>query len=298
MTLGFDGQYEGTAAIIALFLVFIYLAILLSAPAYISTVIGSFAAKRRYRNKRLAINSVITEFKPPKNISPAELGYLFDSHLKHPEIIATILDLKQRGLLTKGINKKLVRTESGTKAQESLKPHEVVVLNAIDGKKSIKKVAKKSFKKFTPALKSSLVDAGLIEPRKATANYKARRTIKVYFVLSALVFLWLIKFGTMSFTQTVLFFIIISTFLFPALIGLAILIGRTYDNIVGQPSIWTDNLKNIWPKVEGFKNYVEKVELERIKYESETNETLSTNKTMPYAVALGMNTGWKKQFKK
>jgi hypothetical protein len=58
----------------------------------------------------------------------------------------------------------------------------------------------------------------------------------------------------------------------------------------------TKKFKQIWPEIEGYRDYIRQVEVDELKFESEELKTSSKNKALPYAIALELNTEWQKRF--
>lgn len=100
-----------------------------------------------------------------------------------------------------------------------------------------------------------------------------------------------------DFIAGMVFALLIFVFFFPLFMCLALVAGTIYNNIVGQPGLWTEKLKTPWPQIEGFREYVRQVDLDEIQFESSKLKMVSKNKNLPYAIALGLNTEWESRFK-
>ena len=90
-------SFEGFPAVIALF---IFLAI----PIGVATFIIGRTSRFAHRKRQLIQNVIIAEYEPPAHLSPAEIGYLFDSRFDNTEVVATLIDLEQRGLISISYN--------------------------------------------------------------------------------------------------------------------------------------------------------------------------------------------------
>jgi hypothetical protein len=55
-------------------------------------------------------------------------------------------------------------------------------------------------------------------------------------------------------------------------------------------------MKVIWPKLEGYKEYVKQVDLDQIQYESDELKIATKNTALPYAIIYGLKTDWENRF--
>jgi hypothetical protein len=70
---------------------------------------------------------------------------------------------------------------------------------------------------------------------------------------------------------------------------------RAYQKIAGEPWLGTKKLKQVWSEIEGYRHFIEVVEADKLEFDSENTKGIVKNKTLPYAIALGFNTGWTKK---
>jgi hypothetical protein len=85
-------NYEGFPAVVFLFLV-------LGIPIFIVALMAASSSRFKRRKNQLSQQSIKAEYDPPENLSPAEIGYLFDSRFGRAELVSTLLDLEQKGLI-------------------------------------------------------------------------------------------------------------------------------------------------------------------------------------------------------
>ena len=91
-----------------------------------------------------------------------------------------------------------------------------------------------------------------------------------------------------------IFMLIISS---PGYFMLSLFIYMKYIKIAGESWLGSVKLKQVWPEIEGYRYYIEVVDADQLKFESENTKGLAKNKALPYAVALGINTNWLKTVK-
>ncbi len=285
-------SFSGFSAIIALF---IFLAI----PLAIVTLVVGRTSRFAHRKRQLIQNVIIAEYDPPAGLSPAEIGYLFDSRLDKTEVIATLVDLEQRGLVSLSNSKfdGLHVEKTVAELPSDLKEHELYVLDNLDANSNLSFYSLKIIGGFKTTIKKSLKNQGFIKPQNEVVSYYAQRTLVAYFLITTLIFLWLVSSSDGDYiTAAIVSFIFIFILGFPFFLGLALVAGFIYNKLVGQPGLWTNKLKTMWRELEGYRDFVEQVELDELQFESEDLKMRSKNKALPYAIALNLNTDWQKRF--
>lgn len=276
--------FDGLAAVLVIFL---YVALPVAIFAFIISVISKYG----HRKNRLMQNVVITEYEPPEGMSPAEIGYLFDSDFDQKEVLATLIDLEQKKLIITDRadpHKITLAIETG-EASATLKEHEHFILKNLASDASFDPYRKRSLSTFKGAVKNSLSKAGYIKSQKENINYYVQRTAIAYLAIIAVTTLISIATSDSGVLPVIIFMAIISVLGFPFVLGLAVIAGFIYNKIVGQPGLWTKKLKRIWPQIEGYREYVRQVELNRLRFESKESEARIRNEALPYAVALGFD---------
>ncbi len=199
----------------------------------------------RARAKRKA-QTVIPEYEPPKNMSPAAMGLLEDDAAEMREITATVIDWAVRGFIRitreekKGLFGSVSYTLTQLKSSASLDSTEKALYEAFfsNGKEvSLKDLDTSKMAaaatEFKSAIKSQLTDAG----------YYAK------------------------------------------------------NGGVLEKGNLTDAGAQQWAKVDGFKLYLGVVEKDRLNFSDAPEKTPERfNALLPYAVALGVEKEWAKQF--
>lgn len=284
-------SFSGLSAIIALF---IFLAI----PIALATLIVGRSSRFAHRKRQLIQNVIIAEYEPPANLTPAEIGYLFDSRFDKTEVVATLVDLEQRGLVSLSYSKVdgLHVEKIVVELPNDLKEHELYLLDNLGASSNLSLYSLKIINGFKSRVKKSLKNQGFIKPQNETVSYYAQRTLVAYFLITIPMFLWLMSGSDKSFGTAIMAFIFIFILSFPFLLGLALVAGFIYNNLVGQPGLWTDKLKSMWRELEGYRDFVEQVELDELQFESEDLKIRSKNKALPYAIALNLDTDWQRRF--
>jgi hypothetical protein len=257
-------SFSGFSAIVAIF-------ILLAIPIAIATLIAGRTSRFAHRKKQLIQNVIIAEYDPPDKLTPAELGYLFDSRVNSTEIAATLVSMEQLGLVTLSFSAldgmHVQTTSSGL--PEGLKEHELYLLSNLKADTNLSLFSLKIIHGFKAAIIKSLRTQGYIKSQRETVNYYAQRTVIAYLLITIIIFLWLISGADRSLSTAIGAFIFVFVIGFPFFLGLALIAGMIYNNLVGQPGIWTDKLKSIWKDVEGYRDFIEQVELDELQFESE-----------------------------
>lgn len=255
---------------------------------------------RRHGKDHKGRGVIIPEYAPPKNLSPAEVGLLMDYNVDGRDLTATIIDLAVRGYLRihddekkrLGLFKKHEFSLELVKADTAgLKPHESKLLKALFdpfSKGTLQAIAAIDRKKMYAAvedvkkkLNQELTDSyGLFE--KDPKKYQG----------------WLCGIGVAA--------LIVVFFVNPGwgwTIGLVILAGACF----GFASVMRRRSHagvEALEKLQGLKLYMNIAEKDRLKmlqsverpYAEPSRTPKLFEKLLPFAVALGVEKSWAKQF--
>lgn len=275
--------------------IFMLLLLFVGIPIVVISVLASRASRMIHKKRKEFRQLIIAEYEVPDDLSPAEIGYMFDSRLGRKELLATIVSLEQQHLLeVKSGAFGVMWLSLGTSKSDTLRPHEQWVVDAVSRQPSGLMLRSLKMKQFQSTVKASLVSRGYISEQKASIDYGAQRSIIAYFAISLLCLIVLIRLSDSLSTALVIYFFFGLLFL-PVFIILGIVAGTIYNAIVGQPGIWTKKQQRVWPDVQGYRDYVEQVELDNLQFESRELEQRSKNNALPYAIALGFNTEWRRR---
>lgn len=256
----------------------------------------SWVAERR----RKANQTVIAEYDPPDNLSPAEMGMLHDSEVSAIEITATIIDLAVRGY----IKLELLRLKSFFRsanykihflkaADSQLRAHESILYDMLmSGNEGTGTVETKS-------LKGNTVSSAIMKFRKSLD--KAVKDKGYYKKTSKVSNVVVLKFGIPLLRFA--FFIVFLVFSIRAIsdngwLGLIIgLVGVLLGFTLSRRSAMRASGVSEWAKVEGFKLFLSVTEKDRLAFTDAPAKTPEQfSKFLPYAIALGVEKQWAGQF--
>jgi uncharacterized membrane protein len=285
--------WQNVHTIVILFAIF-------AIPVSLIAIIIGRASRFAHRKSMLAASTVIAQYDPPGNLGPAEMGYLFDSRIGKKELVATLIDLEQRGLVkidddsTEGIHISKLAVESN----RPLKEHELSLLNSLTNDSNLSIFTLVNTEGFKASVKRSLTEQGYLKTSFEVVGYYALRLGIAYLVVTSPLILLLTHAENFVTFIILCIFIFILVFIigFPLFLTLALLATFLYNKMVGQPGLFSSKLKQIWPAIEGYREFVRQVELGELQFESSELKIASQDKTMPYAIALGLNTEWQKRF--
>ncbi|HTE58013.1 MAG TPA: DUF2207 domain-containing protein [Verrucomicrobiae bacterium] len=263
-------------------------------------VLYAFNLWRKHGKDYKGRGVIVPEYKPPKGLSPAEVGLLMDYNLDNRDLSATIIDLAIRGYLKVhdeekkrlGLFTKHVFSLEVVKADTTgLKPHEIDLLGALfkpfqvgtiqDISKIDKTKMYAAVTKIRSKLKSSLTkEHGLLEESPSGAYAKLIGLALVAFMI--LIFTgagwgWLI--GMLA--------IILS-----AILAMILMRRRSHAGV------------EAYEKVKGLELYMKTAEEDRLKmlqsvdrpYAAPSKTVHLFEKLLPFAIALGVEKSWANQF--
>ncbi|MDB5184256.1 MAG: hypothetical protein JWN38_64 [Candidatus Saccharibacteria bacterium] len=284
-------ELSGLPALIAIFLT-------IATPVVLIALVVSHTSRLVHRQRQRLDTTIVAEYDAPAGLTPAEVGYLFDSRFGRQEMVATLLDLEQKGMVRishgqfDGLNIQRV----DTKPLDSLKPHERYLLGHVETNTTLAAMSFGVLAGFRSTVRRSLADQGLIKQGTEVLNYYLRRLLITFLILTVPIMTWLVVISGHKPDDLLTLFVIFLFFVAPVFLILTIVVGGLYNRIVGQPGIWTAQLKQLFPEIQGYRDYIEQVELDELQFDSADLKQQSKNKALPYAVALGLNTEWRQRF--
>ena len=250
----------------------------------------------RARGRDPALAPVATQYDPPAQMSPAELGTLVDGKPDMRDITSTIVDLAVRGHLHIAENEEerlfglFSKTDYTFTRQEpppgsSLKPHERDLMDAMFGTASSVRLSdlKNKFYRRLPGLKSDLYE--MLE-RQGFYTKRPDRVRTFYIVAGvALAVLIAIASGT-----------VMGAFGMQPLAGVAAGIASGLIVVLFgwfMPARTIRGTREL-EKVLGFQEFLARVEADRLNRVVKTPEMFEH--FLPYAMALGVEENWAKAF--
>lgn len=234
---------------------------------------------------------------PPDNLSPAEVGILTHGRIRPKELLSSVVDLANRGIL--GIDDKdgeLIIYKKQIKDQnlwQNLRPFEAAIINELFGNKKIlntaseistrdgKELFNKKVTKIYEDLYGSVAAMGLFEKNPAATHWRYRITGIAMFFLGTLGFFYgTIKFADPKFTL----------FFWAAMIGISLITIF----MAGKISTRAASGRTELAKWLGFRNFLG---LPRPLSLMDARE-LEFQKYLPYAIALDVEYEWAARFSK
>lgn len=244
-------------------------------------------------------STIIAEYGPPKGLTPAEVGTIFDYRVDNRDISATIINLAIRKYIRiiESSKKKMFKDskeysfELLTPDFSQLKPHEQEILNGLFAQpsagaqvelKDLKNDFYQTVSRVQADLVESLTKGGYFEQNPSKAGRNVAIIGVILLVLAGLLHsAWSIG---------------------PALGGLIVL---TFSGLMTRRSQHGQLVKD---EIEGLKLYLKVAEADRMHklhspnapYRAKSTEPKRTvelfEKLLPYAVLLGVEKDWAKQF--
>lgn len=288
---------EGAPALaVTLFTLFLILVI----PVSLIAIIASIIHKQRLRKKYLGLSVVKSEHLPPEDLSPAEVGYLFDSKIGSPELLATLFDLEQREIIKfQKLDDNAYNITVNKGVFRNLKPYEILIIDKYANNSTGLDLARLSLAstEFNKSVRESLIKKGFIMDYGYYIGSIIGKILLSYLAIVFFLFFVILFSSRGDLAVTFVASIIIFVFGFPLFLGLSVVMALINNKIAGHSGMWNKQAKELWPEIEGYREFVRQVEIDNIQFESEELKEKSKNTAMPYAIALGFNTKWQERFK-
>jgi hypothetical protein len=297
----------------ALLIILVVLYIIIYLPIKFVVNVVAFSKARADRVHKLHSNVVVAEYEPPEKLSPAEIGYLFDNKLNIEEVFATIVSLEQQGLITTTEKDEKLILSNVEPVNSNLSEFDKSIINQFKNSNDINigplrierspvalrtikdnqvidyKLLKNLVRGSENVLRDGLRTKGYLKSVKEQIKSLLIRLIPFMFGLMCLT---IYSFHPKSIGETIGLTIFL-LFFAPFYFVVAVFLLNSYQKIAGDPWSGTQKLKDLWPEIEGYRQYIKAVEEDRLKFESENTKGIIKNKILPYGIALGFNTGWK-----
>lgn len=290
--------------------------IILSAPF---AIVGAVVRKRIERELNNRVGTVTTQYEPPHGLSPAEVGLLYDMKVDRKEFIATLFSLEQRKIIVMYgtddivvINKKKYATLmmheklAVDQALGIVRDAGIKIYDAQTGRLKYE-IGSKHFTKKLLQFKKTIKQS--VEARGIKLNNYGAVFIKRVLQVGFFVGLWPLLFiavsgtyngqpyGAFSFEAVSLSFVMVFTlglFFLPAYLFAGYILVWLWTKIAGRYWLNSKQARKIWPQLEGYRLFLEKVDLDNIQFES-VHEQNPVTKTLPYAIVFGLETKWEER---
>lgn len=302
----------------AIYLVPLVIAVALFLALFPWLIIGAIAKRRAEKIYNHNVGTVVAEYKPPRDLSPAEIGLLYDMGTGKKEIISTLFDLEQRGIvhLDASMRAKLANSSQ----HKVLLGHEKIAIDISNESNEltsstalvIGNKASENIKLFDKSIQNTLAKKGM--KMKSYKKMFIIRTIELTLLVTlwpmmyvlftivraAIVYNYWIFQDLSAFSQTIMIgvmtSVVLAMFLLPVYVLVSLLAVWLWTKITGRYWLNSRKVRAIWPELEGFKMYIELADLARIQFESTDSEKPVTD-TFPYAIAFGLETKWRERLK-
>jgi hypothetical protein len=251
--------------------------------------------------------TIIAEYQIPANLTPAEMGYMYELRLSRRQLVATLFNLEYRGIIT--IDEKKQVSLIG-KDLSKLLPHEWMITKLLDDaeNKSLPLddfLGREHMREFEKRVRTSLVSKGFIKSNSIvfslTVGWLKMLGVLVFGV--GTLFLAYAFFAMQSTTFSGVFLaplvtLIRSIIFLPlnALFAAVLIVVHIY--VSGQSGLGTESLLRIWPKIEAYREFVREVEDSSLRYANQDLYQKTFERSAAYALALGIRTDWQSRFVK
>lgn len=296
-----DGNFILNGAFISLIvapLIFIAVYIILLLAAV--TIAKLHRLSRRLQVRHIfSRQTVIAQYEPPHDVHPAEMAFIYDQTFGKEEYLATLFDLEHRGHL------KLTPLEDENDFMITLQPNTAnEKLNDIDQHvlATLAITKRKQRIHWRDAVSSVVINDGSLQNvvesvlRKrgwlAERRYKEESGGIALFIVIALFGIaaaFLIPIGYIDILLCIAL-ILSCVFWYPS-------VRNSYYRSLRMSPRFNRHFTRVWGHLEGYRIFIEKVELGRIRFANQDIEADYYNQTFPYAVALNLATDWQRRFK-
>lgn len=243
--------------------------------------LGIRAAEKRAENNQ----TIIAEYEPPKNMTAGELGFINDNKVTLVEITAMLIQAAVAGYIKieqvqeKSLLKKAEYKLTKLKDFSDMDAQEQLLLTILfDGKSEInmkdidKTAVPAAIKKYQENLRENLKTRGLYTKTSKFTSAAVAGSLLVLIFLSFTPFIFI----------SIAFILPIAAYL--------------YKRSGQSPRRTPEGLK-AWSHIEGFKLFLSVTEKDRLAFTDAPARTPKQfSKFLPYAIALGVEKEWAKQF--
>jgi uncharacterized membrane protein YgcG len=248
---------------------------------------------------------IVVQYEPPPDLSPAEVGSLVDERIDTPDIVSTVLDLAVRGYLkieeieTKMflfLTQKDYAFEKKRPADEGLSRHEKAFFDALfaSGDRVLLSSLKYKFYLSIPrvrtAIAQQMLDKDLFPRDPERVRQFFRKVGCTSVLLSVMLGITLLSLGSprlMLPPDPMAFFLFALS-----CVGLTVLLFWFFSRVMPRK---TPKGARLARHCLGFKEFIERVEKDRLERMAKEDPTLF-ERVLPYAVVLGVADEWAERF--
>lgn len=292
-------ELTGLPAVIFIILLLCIFLCILATPVFITiNVLSRFKRKATEELTRSA-NTIIAHYDPPQNLSPAEVGYLYDQTLDDREIWATLYDLQNRSVIS----------ISGTTITKLATKQEIALLK--DYEQTAIKIRINKRGKFRQDDRTRFL-AQVHDTLEKQGYFKAGYMVSVAYILGPTILIlwsWPLLLASMpgtyngvpyqpwsldAFTSSFWFAFIFGFVLWPLYFFGALYIVSLIIKHAGIFWLGTKKLRMLWPQLDGYREYLRQTDLDNVQFELQ-QDGKSTNKNLPYILALNLPINFRKK---
>lgn len=291
-------------------------------PLYVNFLLGLLVAivliavfMRRwyYARRRILTHRITAEYVAPLEFSPAEMSYLFRRKLDERDFAATLVYMAQRGVIHFRKHEGAKVLLPGPKYEAQLRPYERMILDVVDENRFIKSsellegyvsiFERHGSDTFTDLVRKDLIKKGYIKKNYIGGYLRSvcKGTLLSLFAIVWIpsIFLWLygvvIQGGSdFSNLDDLMYtsFTMVALLILPVLI-FAIIIRLAQSHSLGRDWIAQKKLRQFWPHIIGFRQFVYLSEKEKLNFESKNLKKTSEINTLPYALVFRLVKNWR-----
>jgi hypothetical protein len=317
-------EFEGASAVIFLSIVLavvLLIILIISSPLLILAALLKRRAVR-YMNERAS--TILTQFDPPKDLKPAEIGFLYDMKCDQKEVWGTLLWLHKEKIIR--ITGKTTVEIIDTKRYELLESFEKAAVNLIDktapgaaGKAVTFQHVNANTATHTestitlPTFRSLGNFTRLVQDSLKAKGYKSKRLLPsivwygwlvgltipigaiIYFYSQPVIFDGIERapWSFQSLTTGLFITLGFGFFLWPVVWGFGMLVVYLWGKIAGNYWLNTADVRKVWPELEGYRLFLKQVEIDNIEFATKTNDIeAAVDASLPYTVIFGFNSNW------
>lgn len=321
----FSDRLEGAAAVAAVAVIGIIICVILS--LLILPVFIVAAVARRQANKWLnqRMNTVVAQYDAPRGLTPAEAGLLYDMRCDQTEVMATLFHLEQRRIVKiidsknvevidqslygslpeyEKIAIRIARGETSTIDAPRMLPVTFVDDSGVSRQFNLPLPQQKSLQTFSRAVQQSVVSKGIPMRNYGVGFFKRSLVTALALALWPLLTIALpgmtngINYEAwtpMAFASAAMTVVVFGFLFWPAYLGTALFFTWLWTRIAGRHWINTRQARAVWPELEGYKLYLNQVEIDNIQFESQEKSGTPVTTALPYAMVFGLETHWQQR---
>jgi len=300
-TISADGVF-GLGLIFIIGTVIVAILCILILPVFLVVALTQKKAEECKRNRE---NTIVAQYDPPKNISPAEAGYLYDMNCGKKELEATLFDLERRRVIRLIDKNKVLVSDS--QAYSTLKDYEKIAISIFSSginanNQNIVQTKSLTIEDFNRSVKASVIDKGFNIKSKTYEISKRAIFFAIMLSLWPLLISLIagINFNNVSYrpwafgslTSGIIMMFIADIFLAVFYVGAGYIMIKLWVKIAGEYWLGSKAVRVFWPELEGYRLFIKQTDLDHIQYDAEQKDSTAIEITLPYAIAFNLKTKW------